>query len=347
MAGFNAAVAFSVFNIAASVLHQVDRLQRQYCDEDVNTSFMSDCKLLGSNPGRFLEVMGSITFRQEDGQYCLSQKIQKKSIASLTVSASAAFDTEPECCSSVETEHIATGNGCANPAERADAIFASIGNRTLGGFSFYEVIPDSCSKGAGCPLVVEISGAGGHPWAIALSLCKRCKREMKVVMIAPILGAGENTGTDYVMTIVDWVSTYMKESVNSTSIDHKRVYLASVSRGNEIAIQAAIYGAHIFNAAVLTGKFKVPGTFKETWRRNGDHFFTGTPQLRKVIFNIGDEDDVLTDKEFYRHFHDMTTVIADAFTPPTVDLFLYRGSGHDITWTTWNERYNLLWTGRD
>jgi len=345
MAGFNAAMAFSVLNIAASVLHQVDRLQLQYvdCDDDVNTSFISDCKLLRSDPGNFLEVMGRILFRKDDGHYCLSRKIQQTGITSLTVKAK--YDAQPQCCTSIEKEHIATKQAGGVPADRAAAIFGSIDNRTFRGFSLYEVVPTSCKKGgAGCPLVVEISGAGGHPWAIALSLCKDCKAHMNVVMIAPILGADENTGVNSVMPIVDWVSAYIKEASN---INPRRVYLASVSRGNEIAIQAAIYGAHIFKTVVLTGKFKIPGTFESTWRRNGDHYFTGKPQLRRVVFNIGDEDDVLTDKDFYRHFHDMTTVMADANTPPHIDLFLYRGSGHDITWTTWNEMYKLLWTGLD
>lgn len=338
MSSFIAALALSVLNIAASILLPVD-VAGPYCGEAVNTSFMSNSVLLKSDPGNFLGLMGIIEFKTSDSYVCVSQRRPQNSFTTLTVVQP--YEEEPVCCNFEERAQYADKQA---DGVRDDTVFDTFSTSTHSGFSYYEVIPDSCPQGAGCPLVVEISGAGGHPWAMVLSKCTACKAEMKVVMIAPILGDDEDTSTPYVKNIVQWASAYLEKASN---IDHERVYLASVSRGNEIGIQAAIFGAHIFKAVVMTGKFKVPKTFQSMWMHMRAEMFTGKPKLTRVVLHLGDEDDVLTDKEFYPKLADMMTVMAKAVRPPTIELSIYRGAGHDITWTTWNEMHSVLWTGSD
>lgn len=338
MCPIRVAAALAVLTVGVSMFLKDAPRDEVACGEDVSGPFSSST-VLQTDSGGIRSAMATIMFRDVDNSVCIAETHEENQFTSLLLAAQ--HEEYPSCCTDEENAKMTNKihNGVLSPW--AQSVFDSIRQRTLSSVTFYEVVPPPCTAAAPCPLVFEISGNGGNPWALTLISCEKCYQEMHVVMVAPILGSDFETDEDFINgTFLPWAREYVDQSQN---IDPARVILSSVSRGNDIAFQAAIFASDLFGMIVLTGKFRMSSKF-QAMLKNPEVFGAAVENgLRRITFYIGDLDDILPDEEFYSNLTSVLSTVAHSETAPDVQLRLYEGAPHDIIWTTSSEAYDFIW----
>lgn len=322
----------------------VDPSKLQRCTHEEETTYKDLSDIYSTFPPSISDVCTEVVLlgKGPNGlESCQPHTSEWPSRMRMTVDAQ--YANYPRCCPSERLSDLTLDSqGNLDPwATRA------LHSSKLGRYqntSYFELWPEvKCSKSNLCPLVVVLPGHGGVPWLMIQAQCGLCRSTLASVLLA--FADVEDTTASFVKlqfeTLVVW---YME--VNSQKIDDQQVFLVSSSKGNEIAIQAALAYPHIFRMVAMAGMFRTSGDLQVAIGREADQV-AGAPgrKLKSLQFHIGDEDHILDRNQFFSGLskvarawpHDIDSV---------VDIRVYPSSEHAVWYATWNALHEVIWTGR-
>lgn len=335
------AVVYASHRNLANVVEPANLESAPWCGVALKNSFENGSWLLKSNPARLLLSPKTIYLRELSGEKCTYMRTANKRNAFLYIDKF--IEPFTACCS--EAERYGFGiDGNGNLLSFAARSLDSIDRFHLSGAQYRRIKPDQCPKG-GCPLVVEVAGRGGKPWLMMRQACAGCRSRLGVVMISPTIGPEEDTGLRWVsLKFIPFVRAYIAK--HTSLVNKARVYLVSASRGNEIALTAALASPDIWSYVLMTGKFRFTPDAQDLMRT--PHIFekSRSAGLTKLEFNIGELDPIVPDEEFYANMSALMDQVAQSALRSTqVSLHVYPGYAHDTSPGVWSRRSGRIWGG--
>jgi len=276
---------------------------------------------------------------------CRTAPVRQRHRNTFTAVFDLQYSNRPACCS---VNEVPSGDGARLFLDsEARARGASVHRPTHGVefrtyksivYSLIEPVRNLCGPHRLCPLVVEVPGAASVPWLLLMSWCRECRDGHGTVLISmDEVGDPSNVyvETIFIPAIKDFLSS-------RRDVDRDRVFLTSASRGNEIALRAALLHPELFSFSLFVGKFRVhaeilQAAHKAGLKRRGNI-------LQKMSFHVGSDDDV-HDKD-----QDFWLILEQVARAVQLDLDLevryYPGGPHAMWFAAWNAYRDLLWTGQ-
>lgn len=312
------------------------------CSGEIKTHFGNLSAVLRRDPGGVLQSARGVIF---SGEHATSACAGSRNYSNhgFWVVFVEDFDTHnvAGCCALEErTGMDVDGDGMLLPF--AQAAIGEMDRGSLGGVNYLQIAPSSCMHG--CPLVVELTGNGGYPWLMVRHKCKQCRSELGVLMISPVLPRLEDTSAHYVNDeFIPFVKAYLGR--NSFRIDAMRVYLVCASRGIEIGLLAAVGHPELWRSVLTTGKFRFTQDFWNLVSTPGIVEKVSNTGLESIILNIGDQDPIFTDEEYYSNLTRAVRILSKSSTGPPVRLNIFPNQGHGTSpgvWTRWSQ---VIWSG--
>lgn len=311
------------------------------CEPGVISVFENASEVLRSNPGGLLDWAKTVQLEVAGGNKCLYRPDSTGRHTFVRIDE----NCEPitTCCS--WDERLGMGSDVdGNLLPFAADAFAAADVFTLSGVEYTQIKPDTCPAG-GCPLVVEIPGNAGNPWLMARNACKDCHAKLGVVILSPSLGAAEDTGLSWTTsTFIPFVRQYL--ATYTSLVDEQRVYLVTASRGNEIGLTAALAEPSMWSYLLMTGKFQFTADIQGLVQTAGIWEKSRAAGLKKIDINVGDQDPILPDEEFYSNISLILKGVSTSQADATmVVVNIYPWQEHDTSPGVWSKRSDLIWAG--
>lgn len=323
---------------------EVDRsIADSICGRHTHTEFEKLSRVYRRDPGGVLESAREVVLRGANvGTTCLSSSNLSNHRVLVIIDANFAFGRNVAGCCSLEERRGMSVDNNGKLLNFAQTAFDKMGRGTLNGVDFLKITPDSCTHG--CPLVVELPGNGGYPWLMVRSRCRRCSNKLGVLMVSPMLEQFDDTSLRWVnRKFMPFVQAYIE--LNRLQIDVKRVYLVSASRGTEIGLTAALAHPHLWKRVLTTGKFRFTDDMWRLVRTPGIFERAHKAGLASISFNIGDQDEIFSDEEYYSNLTSMLSVASKSGSGPNVRLIIYPYEGHGTSPGVWTKWSSVIWSG--
>jgi len=262
-----------------------------------------------------------------------------KKPAVLRTTVDSRYTNIPRCCTSDQDRRgligLDTGVG-----PKAAAISKSWPRVLAGSIPYYRVNPFNrkCSSMNRCGLVMSLPGIGGETWLFNQLACPKCKQSLATVLLAPASDPLQLTGK--------MVMGAVNHALRDGAIDKNKVYLVSISFGNDLGLKIALDNPHVFAMATFAGQFNVSrshglGVNKELIKKT---ISTPNRRLKSLQFHIGDQDRGWP--LFWHQFGELMKQFPDGFKhDPMVDLHLYLEAEHAVWLAAWNTLHDVLWLG--
>lgn len=314
------------------------------CDVTLANKIKQVSTVLNENPGGLIECAREVVLRSGDGTRCAYSSNTSNHFVGIVVDEQ--IEEAPGCCSLEERAGMGTDNN-SRLLPFSKAAFDAMGRGQRVGVDYLEIAPESCTNfTTGCPLVVEIPGNGGVPWLMVRNSCNLCRAHLGVMMVSPVLQKNEDTSAQWVNSMfIPFVQAYLQH--RPSKVDPNRLYLVSASRGNEIALTAALSHPALWKYVLMTGKFRFTPDIRALLQDRDVFRKSYNAGLEKIALNVGDVDPIFPNQEFYANVTSMMKVASRGLYGTVVSLNIYPEEAHATSPGVWTKLSSVIWSGTD
>lgn len=253
----------------------------------------------------------------------------------------AQYSNYPRCCDAVDRHQGLDTTGRGEMKPWTNQALHKLDSGKFAGMPYYTMAPKpgTCTMKRRCPFVVEVSGAAGTPWLLIQAHCHKCFEELGAYLLA-VTNVSSVDKSFVNRRFVPLVKDFLRRK---SYLDIKRTYLVSASRGNEIALYAALAHPHLFSLVAMSGVFKINDDIKELMARPATMGNVRRTRLSSIQFHLGDKDMNHADENFFSSVQ--AGFSKYPINGPQVEVRVYPESEHPTWYATWNALHEVIWSG--